>query len=142
KLRKTSNPAIKALCSVSDVRQPEINEETIGFAFGPRINALGRLGDAEPAVRMFLTEDAGEASMLASQLNDRHKERQKMVAAIADEAIAQIEDTYGDAVPHALIVAGEGWNPGVVGIVASRITEKYYRPSIVLALDPEKGIAK
>ncbi|MCM3086638.1 single-stranded-DNA-specific exonuclease RecJ [Bhargavaea ginsengi] len=142
KLRKTSNPAIKALCSVSDVRQPEINEETIGFAFGPRINALGRLGDAEPAVRMFLTEDAGEASMLASRLNDRNKERQKMVAAIADEAIAQIEDTYGDAVPHALIVAGEGWNPGVVGIVASRITEKYYRPSIVLTLDPEKGIAK
>lgn len=142
KLRKTSNPAVKALCSVSDVRQPEINEETIGFAFGPRINALGRLGDAEPAVRMFLTEDAGEASMLASQLNDRNKERQKMVAAIADEAIAQIEDTYGDAVPHALIVAGEGWNPGVVGIVASRITEKYYRPTIVLALDPEKGIAK
>lgn len=142
KLRQTSNPAVRALCGVSDVRQQDINEETIGFAFGPRINALGRLGDAEPAVRMFLTDDAAEASLLAAQLNDRNKERQKMVASIADEAIAQIEDTYGDAVPHVLTVAGEGWNPGVVGIVSSRITEKYYRPSIVLALDQEKGIAK
>ncbi|SIT82853.1 single-stranded-DNA-specific exonuclease RecJ [Edaphobacillus lindanitolerans] len=142
RLRHSAEPAVKALCKVADVQQPNIDEETIGFGFGPRINALGRLGDADPAVRMFLTEDPAEAGMLASTLDDRNRERQKMVASIADEAIAWVEDTYGDALPAVLTVAGEGWNPGVVGIVASKLTERYYRPSLVLSLDPEKGIAK
>ncbi|MET3574674.1 single-stranded-DNA-specific exonuclease RecJ [Bhargavaea ullalensis] len=142
KLRHSADPAVKALCKAANVEQPAIDEETIGFGFGPRINALGRLGDAGPAVRMFLTEDPAEASMHASSLDERNRERQKMVAAIADEAIAWVEDTYGDRIPHVLTVAGEGWNPGVVGIVASKLTERFYRPSLVLSIDREKGIAK
>src|SRR6185312_3402450 len=61
---------------------------------------------------------------------------------IADEAEQAMKDMYGDMLPYVIVIAGEGWNPGVVGIVASRLTEKYYRPSIVLSVDREKGIAK
>ncbi|KAA0957825.1 single-stranded-DNA-specific exonuclease RecJ [Planococcus sp. ANT_H30] len=136
------SPAIAALCEVSGVKQQDITEETIGFMFGPRINAIGRLQDADPAVRMFLTEDPAEARSLASGLDVLNKERQAIVKKISEEAMQQVEQRYPDGVPHVLVVAQEGWNPGVVGIVASKLTEKFYRPSIVLSVDPETNKAK
>ncbi|MGE6367567.1 single-stranded-DNA-specific exonuclease RecJ [Planococcus kocurii] len=136
------SPAIAALCEVSGVKQQDITDETIGFMFGPRINAIGRLQDADPAVRMFLTEDPAEARSLASGLDVLNKERQAIVKKISEEAMQQVEQRYPDGVPHVLVVAQEGWNPGVVGIVASKLTEKFYRPSIVLSVDPETNKAK
>ena len=141
-LRDTPRPAIEALAEVAGVKQEEINEETIGFMFGPRINAIGRLQDADPAVDMLLTEDAAQARSLADGLDILNKERQAIVKQIADEATAQVESQYPDGPPHVIIVEQEGWNPGVVGIVASKLVEKYYRPTIVLSLDPETGKAK
>ncbi|WP_203333099.1 single-stranded-DNA-specific exonuclease RecJ [Planococcus beigongshangi] len=141
-LRDTPRPAIGALAEVAGIKQEEINEETIGFTFGPRINAIGRLQDAGPAVHMLLTEDPSQARSLADGLDVLNKERQAIVKTIADEAIAQVESMYPDGPPHVIIVAKEGWNPGVVGIVASKLVEKYYRPTIVLSLDPETGKAK
>ncbi len=141
-LRDSPRPAIEALAEVSGVKQRDITEETIGFMFGPRVNAIGRLQDADPAVRMFLTEDMAEARSLAGGLDVLNKERQAIVKKIAEEATAQVEQRYPDGPPHVIVVAQEGWNPGVVGIVASKLVEQYYRPTIVLSLNPENGKAK
>lgn len=142
RLRTTERLAIRALCKVSGVEQREITEETIGFAFGPRINAVGRLGDADPAVSLFLTGDPVEAASLAKMLDEKNKERQSIVSMITEEAEALLDPKEIEAEPTVIVVAKEGWNPGVVGIVASRLVEKYYRPAIVLSLDPETGTAK
>ena len=141
-LRDSPRPAIESLCEVAGVKQRDITEETIGFMFGPRINAIGRLQDADPAVHMFMTDDPAQARSLADGLDVLNKERQAIVKQISEEAIAQVGQRYPDGPPRVIIVAQEGWNPGVVGIVASKLTEKYYRPSIVLSLNPETGKAK
>ncbi|TWT26240.1 single-stranded-DNA-specific exonuclease RecJ [Planomicrobium sp. CPCC 101110] len=141
-LRTSPRVAIDALCEVSGVQKRDITEETIGFMFGPRINAIGRLQDADPAVRLFMTEEAAEARDLASSLDLLNKERQAIVKQISDEATAQVDQQHPEGPPRVIVVAQEGWNPGVVGIVASKLTEKYYRPSIVLCLNPETGKAK
>ena len=109
---------------------------------GPRLNAPGRLGSANPAVHLLKTEDRMEAMSIAEQLDTLNKERQALVTKIADEAEQAMLDMYGDMMPYVIVIEGEGWNPGVVGIVASRLTEKYYRPSIILSIDRDKGIAK
>ena len=79
---------------------------------------------------------------IAEQLDSLNKERQALVTKIVDEAEQAMIDMYGDMMPYVIVIEGEDWNPGVVGIVASRLTEKYYRPSIILSIDREKGIAK
>lgn len=142
RLRRTQRPGIKALMQVSGHEQNALSEETIGFTIGPRLNAPGRLGDADPAVDLLKSEDEQQALGIAEELNDLNKERQQLVKEIAKEAEEQVEIRYGNQVPHVLVVEGEGWNPGVVGIVSSRLTEKYYRPSIILSLDHETGMAK
>lgn len=141
-MRKTRRPGIQALAKVSAVAQSQLNEESIGFMIGPRLNAPGRLGDAAPAVELLTTEDALIAADLAEELDHYNKERQEIVSTITKEANTMIDEVYGENIPAVFVLAKEGWNPGVVGIVASRITEKYYRPTIILSLDPETGIAK
>ncbi len=141
-LQDSPMPAIAALAEVAGVKQRDITEETIGFMFGPRINAIGRLQSADPAVRMFMTDDAQEARSLADGLDVLNKERQAIVKAISQQAIEQVEARYGNELPHVIVVSQEDWNPGVVGIVASKLTEKFYRPSIVLSLDAAAGKAK
>ncbi|MGE7978712.1 single-stranded-DNA-specific exonuclease RecJ [Psychrobacillus sp. NPDC093200] len=142
-MKKNDSIAIEALANVSGVETSAINEETIGFAFGPRINAVGRLGEAFPGVELFLTEEPNKALALANMLNDKNKERQAIVKQITDEAIELIEQQNLDLKgPSVIVVGKEGWNPGVLGIVASKLVEKYYHPSIVLGLDVERQIAK
>ena len=141
-LRQSYNPWVSAICEVSGANQKDINEETVGFYFGPRLNAIGRLGNAQPGVHFLMSEDPLQANSLAKQLNDKNTERKKIVEDIADEAITMIENNPALKESLVLVVAGEGWNPGVVGIVASRLVEKYYRPTIVLSIDHDKGIAK
>ena len=141
-MRESKRPAIQALCQVAGTEQNLIDEETIGFLFGPRINALGRLADAGPGVELFLSTDSVEAMSLAKLLDTHNKERQGIVSKMTEEAIAMVEAGETGLNPHVIIVAKEDWNPGVVGIVASRLVEKYYRPTIVLGLDSQKGIAK
>lgn len=141
-LRRSQNPWVPAISEVSGAMQKDINEETIGFYFGPRLNAIGRLGDAAPGVHFLMCESMAQAKEQAKTLNDKNVERKDIVNTITDEAIAMIESDPTIKNSLVLVVAGEGWNAGVVGIVASRLVEKYYRPTIVLSLDPEKGTAK
>jgi single-stranded-DNA-specific exonuclease len=133
-MRKSQRPAIHALCQISGTDQHLIDEETIGFLFGPRINALGRMGDAGPGVDLFLSSDSVEAATLAKLLDTHNKERQGVVSKMTEEAMELVQSgTVGDN-PHVIVVAKEGWNPGVVGIVASKLVEKFYRPTIVLGI--------
>ena len=141
-MQRSLSPWVQAMCEVSSADQSKINEETIGFYFGPRLNAVGRLGEAAPGVELLMAEDAIKATTLAKKLNTCNTERKDIVKDITEQATAMIEADEKIQNSLVLVVAGEGWNPGVVGIVASRLVELYYRPTIVLSLDPEKGIAK
>lgn len=138
KLSETKNAGIKALlklCQINGV----VTEEDVGFQLGPRINAVGRLQDAELAVELFLSEDNEDAEHLASEVHALNEERKKIVVQIVKEAEEIVAEKQ---LPNVIVVAKEGWNEGVLGIVASRLVQKYQRPAIVLAINPEKMIAK
>lgn len=139
-LNASERPGILALRDVCSLTEDELTEESVGFAFGPRINAAGRLDSAMPALEMLLAESKDEALHLAKQLDQQNKQRQDIVKQIAEEATALVEERFKD--DRVLVVDAADWNPGVVGIVASRLVEKYHRPVIMLCHDAEKGTAK
>ncbi|WP_335869242.1 single-stranded-DNA-specific exonuclease RecJ [Bacillus sp. 2205SS5-2] len=141
-LRQSKRPGIKALCQVAGTDMADIDEETVGFLLSPRINAVGRLADADPAVDLLLTENSDEALIIAKEIDSMNKERQAIVSEMTKEAEAMVHSSFPIKDNAVLVIGKEGWNPGVVGIVASRLVEKFYRPTIVLSFDPEKGQAK
>ncbi|KGR78634.1 single-stranded-DNA-specific exonuclease RecJ [Ureibacillus manganicus] len=141
-LRKSNNPWVRAICEISGVSQHEIDEDSIGFYFGPRLNAIGRLGSASPGVDFLISDDSYSAIEGAKLLNSKNAERKEIVKTITEEAIAIIESDEIIANSQVIVIAKEGWNPGVIGIVASRLVEIYYKPTIVLSIDREKGTAK
>ncbi|MCS1350687.1 single-stranded-DNA-specific exonuclease RecJ [Mechercharimyces sp. CAU 1602] len=140
KMNQRRMTGLTALFDVAGVSDP-ITAEDVGFSIGPRINASGRLDSANKAVNLLLAEDHEEARVLAEELDHLNRTRQKMVETIAIEAVAQV-DQNREAHEHVIVVAGQGWNVGVIGIVASRLVEKYYRPAIVLGIDLETNEAK
>ncbi len=109
----------------------------LGFVLGPRINAGGRVGRADLGARLLSTNDPAEAASIAEKLDQLNSERREIEASVRDAAMAQAEDRGFDA--PLVWAAGEGWHPGVVGIVASRIKEHTNRPSVVIGLDGENG---
>lgn len=141
-LRVTENIGLKAIFKQAGVKQGTITEETIGFTLGPRINAVGRLEAADLAVKLLLTDDPAEAEGLAERMETLNKQRQSLVNTITAEAIDEVEANFPAAENKVLVLGREGWHPGVIGIVASRIVEKYYRPAILLNYDRENGLAK
>jgi len=142
KLKVTNRHGLKAVYKIAGVDQTAINEETIGFSLAPRINAVGRLQDADLAVQLVLTDDPAEAEQLALEMEELNKSRQAIVNSITNEAIEEVEQHFPIDQNKVLVIGKEGWNAGVIGIVASRLVEKYYRPAIVLSFDNEKGLAK
>ncbi|MCK0471097.1 single-stranded-DNA-specific exonuclease RecJ [Halalkalibacter sp. APA_J-10(15)] len=141
-LQETSRPGLIALKKMCGLDGQVLQSDHVGFGIGPRINAAGRLDSADPAVELLLTNDSDEAEQLALEIDRLNKERKSVVATIADAAIAKVESEFPANENEVLVIAGEGWNPGVIGIVASRLVERYYRPTIVLSIDAEKGLAK
>jgi single-stranded-DNA-specific exonuclease len=142
KLKVTKNKGLKAILKVAGVDSQSINEETIGFSLAPRINAVGRLESADMAVELLLTDEPNEAEALAQEMDELNKTRQSIVNSITLEAIEEVERNYPIDSNSVLVIGKEGWNAGVIGIVASRLVEKFYRPTIVLSFDKEKGLAK
>ncbi len=127
----TSKPGLKALLEVADVVGPKSSD--LGFRLGPRLNAGGRLGEAARGVRLLLTHDLGEAMDLAAELSQENARRQDLEAEVLEAAMEMVE-TYNLYDRSALVVWGEGWHQGVVGIVASRLVERYYLPTVVLSV--------
>lgn len=142
KLRVSGSPWVKALCQVAGVEQRAIDEQAIGFYFGPRLNAVGRLGDADPGVDFFMSDNLMDATIGAQNLNEKNNERKAIVKQITDEAIEMIETNEAYANSKVLLLAHEDWHEGVVGIVASKLVEKYYKPTILLSINKKKGFAK
>ena len=137
KMPHTPILGLQALIATTIAPGAPINSGTIGFGLGPRINAAGRLDDAMTAVRLLTTQDPEEAGELARELNEANRERQALSQKIFEEAEALLAE---QGLPDWGIVLGkEGWHPGVIGIVASRLTEKYHLPSILLTLDGDKA---
>lgn len=141
-LRHTKRPGLLALFKKAGIDQDTLNEESIGFGMAPRINAAGRLGPADPAVELLMAADSATAEALAADIDLMNKERQALVAETAQEAIREVEENFPPDQNGVLIVGKEGWNSGIVGIVASKLVERFYRPTIVLSYDAEKGLAK
>ncbi len=134
-LPKTDNWGLKALMEVSDCRS-DMTSYHIGFRIGPRINAAGRMDVARHVVELFEADDFAKARQLASLLDSRNRERQQMQQKITELALLETERITEK---HFVVVAGEGWHQGVIGLAASRIAEKLYRPTIVLSLKDGVG---
>ncbi len=123
---------IAALLRVAGVaRAPDA--EAIGFALAPRLNAAGRIGDADLGIRLLLSDESAEAEVLAQRLDSLNRERQRIEAGVLDAAVAVAERQAAEG-RHVILVAGEGWHPGVVGIVAGRLKERFARPAFVLGV--------
>ena len=138
-LQHTGRRGLRALMDVSGLKPgQEIQPVDISFRLGPRINASGRLADAALSVELVLSENAAFCVDAARQLDGFNRERQEIERAITEVAERMVEELYADA--HGIVLFNEEWHPGVVGIVASRVTRKYHRPCIVLG--EENGLAK
>lgn len=134
-MARRENIGMAALIDASRLnRAPTCSD--LGFALGPRINAGGRVGESSLGVRLLTTDDPDEARAIAQQLSALNEERRAIEAAVQEEAEAQIAGQHNRAV---MVLAGHGWHPGVIGIVAGRIKEKTGKPAIVVALDGEGG---
>ncbi|WP_315274625.1 single-stranded-DNA-specific exonuclease RecJ [Selenomonas sputigena] len=138
-LKKSKRPGIQALLAVTELQEKEITAGHIGFVLAPRLNAAGRLASALRGVELLLTEDGEEAQAIAEELDAANRERQAVEQEILQAAEKQIEEIDVKRA-HVLVLHGEGWHPGVIGIVASRIVERYYRPTVIIA--EEDGIGK
>jgi single-stranded-DNA-specific exonuclease len=132
-------PGLQALIESAGLAGKELRGGQLGFILGPRLNAAGRIGDAGDGVRLLLTDDRTEASALARKLEGLNGERQALDQRMLDEALEQVEQYADPAANAGLVLSGEGWHPGVVGIVASRIVERYGRPTFLIAFDGEIG---
>ncbi len=135
-LARRGRPGLAALADVAGLRAPPTSRD-LGFALGPRINAGGRVGKADLGQRLLTTDDPHEAAALAEKLNLLNRERQEIEAVVLEAAIEQVE--AGDPSAPLVWAAGEGWHPGVVGIVASRLKDRFNRPAVVIGLDGSQG---
>ncbi|HEY1276647.1 MAG TPA: single-stranded-DNA-specific exonuclease RecJ [Thermoleophilaceae bacterium] len=135
-LSRTRKPGLRALMEVAGLEPGEVSEHALGFRMGPRINAAGRMTRADAALELLMTDDGARAQEVARELDLLNKERQETELRIV---IAAEEACEQQASRGALVVAGEGWHPGVVGIVASRLVERWRRPAVVIALDGANG---
>ncbi|MBP1996757.1 single-stranded-DNA-specific exonuclease RecJ [Paenibacillus eucommiae] len=142
RMQKSAYAGIRALLGVAGIEHKEITAGHIGFALAPRINASGRLDSADEAVKLLLTHDDREAERIAYELDALNKERQRIVEDITKEAMIMAGEQLAKGLDKVIVVAKEDWNVGVVGIVASKIVDAYYRPALVLSKDPLTGMVK
>lgn len=138
-IESTDKVGLQALLYATGLNGRTLTADDIGFILAPRINALGRLADAGQAVELLTTSDAGLATKIAAELDMYNTRRREIETQILDEAVELVE-TQGFAEDKVIVVAKSGWHPGVIGIVASRLVDRYYRPVVLLSL--EDGVGK
>jgi len=130
---------VRALIEATGLTGKEVVARHLGFVLGPRLNAAGRVADATDGLRLLLSDDPAESAALAQRLEILNVERQALDQRILDEALEQVERTGDPERDAGFVLAGDGWHPGVVGIVASRVVERYGRPTFLIAFDGEIG---
>ncbi len=139
RLQSTRKVGLKALIDVCGLTGKPVGAYHAGFILGPRLNAVGRMSSAREAVRLLTTRDKAEAERLAQLLDAENSRRRKLDGSILEEAISWVEEGVDLEQEMGIVLGKEGWHEGVAGIVASRLVEKYNRPTIVIALDGKKG---
>ena len=135
-LAATTKPGLRALMAVARVDPGKVNERSVGFALAPRLNAAGRLYRADAGLELILTEDPARARQIAAELDRANHERRAVETQIRYQAEAQIAE-LGERACY--VLAADGWHPGVIGIVASRLAERHRRPVVMIALDGQLG---
>lgn len=135
-LARTRKQGLRALMAVTQLDPADVDERAAGFRLGPRINAAGRMKRADAALELLLTEDRDRGDEIARELDGLNHDRREIEQRISGEAERLCAPQLAAA---AIVVAGEGWHPGIVGIVASRLVERHRRPCVVIALDGETG---
>ena len=138
KLNRTKNVGLKALIEVSGLSDKLISTYAVLFQLGPRLNAAGRMAEGRSAVEMLISEDETEAAEFSRRLDGFNMERRAVEDSILSDAVWMVEEA-GLGKEPILVLAKDGWHPGVIGICASRIVEKYWRPAVLVALDGEEG---
>ncbi len=140
RLRGEPRPGLRALMAAATVDPATVNSEAVAFRLAPRINAAGRLYRADAGVELMLTEDHERATQIAAELNRANAERRQAERTVVDAAErARAELSPEQLAAPALVLAGEGWHPGVVGIAASRLAEAHRRPVVLISLDGGRG---
>jgi single-stranded-DNA-specific exonuclease len=140
RLNHNGNEGLKALIDTASFKQGDIHVGNIVFGLAPRINAVGRLGSAERAVRLLITRDYQQALTIAAELERENRRRKEIDNQTLVEALEKITQEYDSVKDFVIVLARESWHPGVIGIVASRIVERYYRPTVMITI--EDGIGK
>jgi single-stranded-DNA-specific exonuclease len=139
RFERTRVRGLAALLEVSGVPQDEVTAGKLGFVVAPRINAAGRIAEAADALQLLLTEDADEARTMAARLDLTNKERQEEDRRTQEEAFEQLAESFDPEKDFGVVLASEGWHPGVIGIVASRVVERIHRPVVMVALTGDRG---
>ena len=139
-LSERKNLGIRALADVAKMKASQVNTGHVGFILGPRLNAAGRMSSADTALQLLLTQVPREAESLAKILDEENKARQKMERETTQEAIRKVERTVNFNRERVIVVDGAGWHRGVIGIVASRLVEKFERPAVVISV--EEGVGR
>lgn len=133
-VNQTKNIGLKELINQSKYKN--INSETVSFGLSPRINASGRMGHQEDGLNLFLTNDPIKARELATKLNEYNNERQRIEKKIFEEVVVRAEN---ESEKKCIVLGNENWHHGIIGIVSSKITEKYYKPSILICFEGEEA---
>lgn len=138
-MNKRCRAGLRALTEVSGLNGKDISTGHIGFMLGPRINAMGRIGSPQKALELLLTNDVEQASKLAKVLDTENRNRQKIEARILEEALSKVEREVNFKHHKIIVLGSENWHPGVIGIVASKIADRFYRPTILVSFDGKIG---
>ncbi|HHY93259.1 MAG TPA: single-stranded-DNA-specific exonuclease RecJ [Firmicutes bacterium] len=138
-LASSRSPGLKALMAQAGLDPERLRAGQVAFRLAPRLNASGRLGSAAPGVELLLTKDPGRAQELALLLESENNRRRSIEAEVLEQAVAQVEAEADLQHDMALVVAGENWHPGVLGIVAARLVERWARPALVITLEGEEA---
>jgi len=140
-LRNTNRIGLRMIAELAGASFDSLTEETIGFTFAPRLNALGRLGDANPAVELLITKDTARARVLATQIEGLNAQRRMLTKQVTDAAEAQLKENPDLLNQPAIILSHPNWPGGVVGIVANKLVERYHKPAILFN-ESEDGILR
>ncbi|MGW8267331.1 MAG: single-stranded-DNA-specific exonuclease RecJ [Longimicrobiales bacterium] len=138
-LARTPNPGVRALVEVAGLDDGVVTAGKVGFVLAPRLNAVGRLGDPNLALRLLLTEDPGEARRIAREAEAMNGARRAEDRRTLDEALAQLSGSFEPGEDYGVVLSSESWHPGVVGIVASRVVERIHRPVVLVAFNGTRG---
>jgi len=138
-IMRTTKPGLKSLIFISGLLGRDIGTGQVVFILAPRINAVGRLGDAVKAIKLLTTKDEQLGSKLARDLNLENNRRKKIDETTLDEALEMIEQGVDLSQDKAIVLASSKWHQGVIGIVASRLVERYHRPTILISVDGDEG---